>query len=134
MERKVTVELRSVLCFLPLCFSDLRLQVCSQPSCTDASYAGGGSCVSVGLTFQCRRKACRSRNPTEHVAASELGLLSLFCGIGGSRRAFELLDIPVAVFISADLEEDWRRVCEGAYPHVVHRSDVTKVDKADILE
>ena len=90
--------------------------------------------MSVGLTPQGRRKACRLREPTEHSAASELGLLSLFCGIGGLRRAFELLDVPVAVFVSVELEEDRRRVCKGAYPHVVHRSDVTKVDKSDILE
>ena len=50
------------------------------------------------------------------------------------RRAFELLDVPVAVFVFVELEGDRRRVCKAAYPHVVHRSDVTKVDKADIIE
>ena len=134
MGRKVTVELLSALCLLPLCYSDLRLQVCSLPSCTDASYKGGGSCVGVALTPRGRRKAQRLREPQEHVASSELGLLSLFCGIGGLRRAFELLDVPVAAFISVELEGDRMRVCKAAYPHVVHRADVTQIGKADILE
>ena len=133
MGRKVTVELLSALCLLPLCYIDLRLQVCSLPSCTDASYKGGGSCVGVALTPRGRRKARRLKEPQEHVAASELGLLSLFCGIGGLGRAFELLEVPVAAFISVELEGDRRRVCKAAYPHVVHHADVTQVGKADIL-
>ena len=90
--------------------------------------------MGVALPPRGRRKARRLREPEEHVAASELGLLFLFCGIGGLRRALKLLDVPVAVFISVELEGDRRRVCKAAYPHFVHRSDVTKVDKADIIE
>ena len=130
--KQVVSEFLTLLCVLPLCYSDLRLQVSAMPSCTDASYGGGGACVATNLSKSGERKARRLHAPREHRSGSELGIFSMFDGVGGARRAMELLDLPVALFVSVELDKRRQRVCKSNWPHVVHYPDVTKISEREM--
>ena len=70
----------------------------------------------------------------EQRSASELGIVSLFNGIGGLRRAFEMLEMPVRMYVSVELEANRRRVCKVAYPHVRHYKDVRAIGRKEVEE
>ena len=129
---EVISELLSSLCLLPLCVSDLRRGVSGKPSCTDASYGGGGACVGRTLTPSGCRRARRLRAPVEQRSGSEFGILSMFDCIGGARRACELLDMPVAMYVSIELDPRRRRVVKAHWPHAVHFEDVKQVGRGEI--
>ena len=128
----VVAEFLSAMCLLPLCVTDLRRTVSSHPACTDASYGGGGACVGSRLTCSGVRRARRLRSPAEQRSGSEFGIISLFDGVGGARRACELLDTPVGMFVSVELEPRRRRVVKAHWPHAVHFEDVTKIGLEEI--
>ena len=129
---EVASEFLSVMCLLPLCVTDLRRSVSGVPAATDASYGGGGACIGTRLTASGMRRSRRLRSPVEQVSGTELGIFSLFDGIGGARRACELLDMPVGMFVSVEIEPRRQRVCKSHWPHVIHYSDVTKITAKEI--
>ena len=50
--------------------------------------------------------------------ASGLVLVAPFDGIGGARRALEILKIPVALYISIDSDQDCAEVVKNQWPDV----------------
>ena len=50
-------------------------------------------------------------------------LIAAFDGIGGARRALELLDITPAIYVSIERDEDCQKVVEDAWPEVVSIED-----------
>ena len=124
---EVVTELLGVLCLAPLGYTDLRLKVAKYPSCSDASYSGGACCVATQLTAKGKRRAQGVRTPCELWSATELALVSLFDGVGGARRSWELLNLPVSVFIAVEQCPQRRRVCRNAWPHVVEYTQVEDI-------
>ena len=134
MPKQVVSEFLTLLCVLPLCYSDLHLQVSGMPSCTDASYDGGGACSATNLSKCGERKARRLHAPSGNRSGSELGIFSMSDGVGGARQAMELLDLPVALFVSVELDKRRQRACKSNWPHDVHFPDVTKISEADVKQ
>ena len=66
----------------------------------------------------------------ELISSQEFGVLSLFDGVGGLRRAIELLDMPVALFIGVEMCDMRRRVVKSTWPHSTAVRDVCDVDEA----
>ena len=60
--------------------------------------------------------------------------MSLFDGIGGLRRAFDMLEMPVKMCVSVELESSRRRVCKAAYPHMQHYADVRAIGRKEVEE
>ena len=44
------------------------------------------------------------------------------------------MDLPVALFVSVELDKRRQRVCKSNWPHVVHYPDVTKISERDVKE
>ena len=63
------------------------------------------------------RKARNCGAVKEFISSRELGLLSLFDGVGGLRRAIELLDMPVGLFIGVEMCDMRRPVVKTTWPH-----------------
>ena len=100
------------------------------PSCSDASYAGGGCCIATGLAERGRRRARATKPTQELLSATEFGTLSRFDGVGGARRVFESLKLPVAAFMGVELCERRRRVCRNAWPHMEECINVEHVTES----
>ena len=64
----------------------------------------------------------------------ELILISAYDGIGGARRALELLCLTPKVFISLEHDEDCAAVVKRAWEDVVHLSDVADLTEQRLRE
>ena len=56
-----------------------------------------------------------------------LVLIAAFDGIGGARRALELLNLKPAVYISIEKDDDCVRLVKGRWPEVVSFSDAETI-------
>ena len=63
-----------------------------------------------------------------------LMLVESFGGIGGARRALELLGVTPSVHVCIEKEEAARRVSSGAFPGVRHVSDIRLVCAKDLAD
>ncbi len=61
-------------------------------------------------------------------------LIELFGGIGGGRRALELLQLEVAGHMSVEMNPEAQRVVIRARPAVAHYEDVKHFGKAQLME
>ncbi len=55
-------------------------------------------------------------------------MLSLFDGIGGLRGAWELLRLPVAVFVASEIDKTAKRSTKAPYPLVVDLGAAESID------
>ncbi len=96
-------ELLGLLLVLPLVYFDFRAGVSPVVSCSDASEQGGGVCVARALSAVGREAALRRLRPLANLFRGRVGLWESFAGIGGARRAFELLGIHPAFYVAVKL-------------------------------
>ena len=88
-------ELWTALAFIPLMFTNLRLPVDGLVIVSDASETGGAFCRSAGLSSEGLRSLGRWTHGGHDCGADQILLISLYDGIGGARRAFELCRVGV---------------------------------------
>ncbi|CAK0812662.1 unnamed protein product, partial [Prorocentrum cordatum] len=106
-------ELLLAVGLLPLMRCDLRTPVSGLVTVSDASM---------------RKGAPGGRLQDEGV------LLSLFDGIGGGRRALDVLGLSVAVYAASETDPEACRVVKYTWPDVVELGDVTKLSAQDIAK
>ena len=123
----VKEELIMCMTITPLLFADLRLTVDPEVSVSDASNNGGALCVSRGLTELGRTAALADQRLPVQVASESFLLISAFDGIGGVRRAWDLLGLPVGCYASYETNRETIRVTSAAWPDVIPLGDITEV-------
>ena len=124
-------ELLGLLLVLPLVYFDFRAGVSPVVSCSDASEQGGGVCVARALSAVGREAALRRLRPLANLFRGRVGLWESFAGIGGARRAFELLGIHPAFYVAVEQNPTACRVLAAQWPDVVIMPDVTAVTQRD---
>jgi hypothetical protein len=127
-------EVLMLLSSLPLLFMDLRCAVTDVVSCSDASETGGGVCVSKGLTDAGERTAHAYSRTRRASTPDAVGLIELCGGIGGARRALELLGVKPSFFISVEKDKGASRVTARAWPDVIHFDDVRTLSEEMLLK
>ena len=130
----LATELVSAICLLPLMRIDLRVKVTGMVSASDASEAGGGVTVSSGLSEQGWSRLGEGERHRQQGLEDGLVLIESFGGIGGARRALELLGITPAAHISIECNPEAVRVTKAAYPGVVHFEDIRMVTASKMRE
>ncbi|CAK0802495.1 unnamed protein product, partial [Prorocentrum cordatum] len=117
--RKVREELASALTLLPLLRCDLRVPISGLVTVSDASMQRGAVCRAVRIRPDgvAAARAASRRLVTDF--RDEVVLLSLFDGIGGARRALDLLGLAPALFVSAEIDAEAKRVTKYAWPDVL---------------
>eukprot|EP00971_Amphidinium_carterae_P321828 6397415-Amphidinium_carterae.1 len=111
----------------PLAFADLRTQVSEIVTVSDASPFGGGVCVARRLTLEGEVAASHIQSCDDSASKRSVLLISLFDGIGGARRAWELLGLPLAAYISSEVDKSARRVVKRAWPEAIDWGDVHSI-------
>ncbi len=110
-------DLLKAMCLAPLMSMNLRTPFLAKVSCSDASLSGGGVCVSRGLSeaghvassgFELERPCLPG--------AEGIILISLFDGIGGARRALDVLGMAVCCYICSEIASEAMRVVTAAWP------------------
>ena len=127
-------EFVGALLTLPLLYMDLRAPTVSLVTCSDASEEGGGVCFSSRITSRGTARVGLAQRATKGGRTPTLGLLELFSGISGARRALELLGITPAVHVHAETDPAAQRVCTNMYPDAISLGDVTTITDASFGE
>ena len=138
---EMVTELLLACCLMPLAFTDLRARVDHRVSVTDASEAGGGACISVGLTAAGRAEACSPQFkalvspsvvpavPRSLLRCPKVLCVGLFDGLGGLRVALSRLPVVVIGFISSEVDRTAKRLVRRRWPGVIEWGDITQIDR-----
>lgn len=119
-------------CVLGVCLFHTHLGAGISPATTasDASNKGGAVGAATGLTPE-GRSFCRSLQSADSgLAKARVIVLSLFNGIGGAFRTYDVLGIEVEALIGFDTCKASNRVCSRRWPHAMLYEDVRDLDEA----
>ena len=97
-------------------------------TCSDASEVGGAVAISTGLTPSGNDIAHRLRSPDSAPQEIPVVVVSLFNGIGGSFRSYDVAGVVPIALIAVECDSGARRVTRRAWPRAVEIDDVRKVD------
>ena len=126
-------ELASCLAILPLLWCNLRLPVDSMLTVSDASLTGGAMCASTRLTQEGQAAAeALAEGVEDSILADDLLVISLFDGIGGLRRALDLLRLRPALTLASETNAEARRVVTYAWPDVYELGPVEEITREKI--
>ncbi|CAE7559979.1 Dnmt3b [Symbiodinium sp. CCMP2592] len=134
VKRRASLELFVAVLLSPLCSCDLSRAVHPLVVATDASEKGGAICVSTGLSWSGRSLARAWSEPSDLGSVRPLLIISLFNGIGGAFRAYDLAGIRASGLISVECHKPAIRVVKRAWPHALQYDDVHDVDESLIRD
>ena len=129
IERKVREEL--LLCCLGACLfhTHLGASVSRFTTASDASSTGGAVGISRALTSAGGSFAMRDHEGFSEVVRIPVLVLSLFNGVGGAFRAYDLCGVAPTALISYDTHGPANRVTSRRWPHAVIEKDVKTCTK-----
>ena len=108
-----------LICLGPLLQADLMATYDGQVTVSDASESGGACAVATGLTWS-GRSLVGLRNDLRLAPLDRpLLVISLFNGIGGAFRLYDILGIIPAGRISVDISRTGNRVSRSAWPDMI---------------
>ena len=96
----VASELLAACCWCPFYFADFRQPSHGTVICSVASMSGAGTCFLSGLSRSGSRAVEKEPVDSGQLTEESLRLLALFDGIGGGRRAMQLLGVTPGAFYS----------------------------------
>ncbi len=107
----------------------LGAQISDVCSASDASSKGGAIGISRSLTEG--QDVCRAlQNADEGVIKVPVLVLSLFNGIGGAFRCYDILGVSASAILGFDTFKPANRVCSRRWGHAVLGEDVRSIDAA----
>lgn len=131
----VEAELVRFVSLCPLAFMNFRLPVSEFVTASDASTSGGGLCVSRGVSpYGLAASQAEARGDVLCHEIAQVLVISLFGGIGALRVALDTLKVPVAGYISVEIDDFASRVVESFFPEVVRVQDVAHVNLEMVAE
>ncbi|CAK0844516.1 unnamed protein product, partial [Prorocentrum cordatum] len=120
-------EILIALGLLPFMRCDLRSPVSGVMTVSDASEQWGAVCRAVRLLPR-RVAAARAARSKRGGRLQDEGVLSsLFGGIGGIRRALDMLGLSVAVYATSETDVEACRVARYAWPDMMELGDVQQL-------
>jgi hypothetical protein len=122
VSREVKGSLVRLLVYLPLLLIDLRLLPSPVVSCPDASEAGGGVCVSRGLSWWGKRQVLYELGK-EGWCRDRLGLVALGDPLGSLRRALDVIGVEVTFALHLPCSVAGRRGVRAAWPDTILADD-----------
>ena len=130
LRNEVRAELFSLVCISPLFHCFLGAEVSRFVVCTDASETGGAielaeELTSQGLDFLQSSQILEHSRETNH----PILLISLFNGIGGCFRCYDVAGISPMHRVAVELDEGGNRITQRRWPGTVIVKDVRSVDR-----
>ena len=131
LRMKVKAELLSLVFAAPLHHCFVGAEICPQIVCTDASSTGGSVEVSNQLTLEgCSFvKGSQLLEKSRTSAIVPILLVSLFNGIGGAFRSYDILNISPAGRIAVDLDDAANRITQRRWPGTLLFKDVRAITR-----
>ena len=102
--------------------------------CGHASDWGGAVTASKCLASSGRRRLSLAEKRRQVGPADGLAVFDWFAGIGGLRRAFELLGVQPGSYYVSEVDEGALRTLRHNYPELHELGDITKITHEKILK
>ena len=125
-------ELQMLLCLGPILQTDLRCDYDGVVTCSDASETGGAAAQSIGLSWSGQSLVSSLQNPLLRPLEYPFLIISVFNGVGGAFRLYDILGITPLGRISIEISKDANRVTRCTWPGVEELLDVEELTKADV--
>eukprot|EP00435_Cladocopium_sp_Y103_P055249 s1780_g18.t1 len=138
MSVKQMIAARRELCVLMfgccLFHTYLGSSVSGTATASDASGRGGAVGRSDALSPE-GQDFCRALTRCKEVTIKvPVLVISLFNGVGEALRAYDLVGVEVAAFITYDISKPANRVVSRRWPHAVVKEDVKSIDRKTVYE
>eukprot|EP00435_Cladocopium_sp_Y103_P022889 s2074_g5.t1 len=136
LQMKVRREMFACMCALPLVHTFLGANISEVLTASDASHFGGAVGISRQLT-SAGEDFVRSTLRPDPFLKSNIMVISLFHGIGGSFRTYDILGIRADVLVAFDIHKPAMRVTSRRWPHAELYGDVRTLDESmleDLLQ
>ena len=117
---------------MPFAAIHLDTRVTGLATASDASESGGGVTASRGLSAEGRMRLWEGEQRIYRPVAEELLFIELFAGIGGGRRALQLLGVTPGSHLIVENDADAARVLQENFPEARHWPDVRTLDAAGL--
>ncbi len=98
---------------------------------SDASGKGGAVGMSETLTIE-GADVCRALSSREELIGVNLLVVSLFNGIGGAFRRYDILGVRASGLLGYDIHKPANRVCSRRWPQAILETDVKRITKQTI--
>ena len=125
-------ELATLICLAPLLQSDLRTTFSSLVTCSDASEKGGAVACATEVLSAGISLTKRLQTSSADACRAEVLVISVFNGIGGAFRCYDLAGIKPAALIAIEIDPSANRVTRKAWPHVIEIGNVEQVTRATV--
>ena len=130
---RMKLELMLMVCGSLLCHTWLGAKIDNTTTCSDASLRGGAVAESdkltdVGSSFLQHSEAEYSATPIPVV------LLSLFNGIGGSCRSYDVAGLKVQNIITVDIHKPANRITSRRWGNAVIEEDIRRLTRRRLEE
>ena len=122
-------ELATLLCLGPLLQTDLTSQYDGQVTCSDASGSGGAAAMACDLTWSGRSLLGRLSDRRLQALPIPVLVVSLFNGIGGAFRLYDVLGLQPQGRISVDISRCGNRVTRTTWPGVIELHDICSLNR-----
>eukprot|EP00435_Cladocopium_sp_Y103_P060375 s393_g22.t1 len=129
----IKAELLGLIFLSPLLQADLTSDYDNQVTCSDASEHGGACAVASTLSWSGRSLVGMKNDLRLQPLEFPLLIVSIFNGVGGPFRVYDILGIRPAGRISVDISPTGNRVTRSAWPDVLELHDVEHIDREEIL-
>ena len=127
-------ELLGLCLMAPLLHSYLAADISSVTSASDASMTGGAVGISRSLTTAGENFVRGARLANQDVKKIPVLVVSLFNGVGGAFRCYDILGVQPAGGIAVEIHGPSNRVTSRRWPYVKIVKDVCLVDELMVKE
>ena len=132
-EKKQTIEqvrqeLTIAVLLLPLMVTNLRGEIAPSVGASDASSTGGAVSIARSITTEGRDFVGASRVTEPTLVSAPILVISLFNGIGGCFRCYDIIGIRPRGRISFDLCKEGNRIVERRWPGTLMMGDVRSIN------
>lgn len=125
---KVRRELFICACSLPMLHTHLGAEIAEVTTASDASQTGGAVGIATELSDEGKSFVQHSLTGVSGVRANVI-VISLFNGIGGAFRCYDILGMVPLLLVAFDLHGPAMRVTSRRWPHAMLFGDVRSLNK-----
>ena len=125
-------EVQLLMCATPLLQADMRADYDGNVTVSDASETGGAAAVATALTWSGRSFIHSVRDARLLPLECPILVISVFNGIGGAFRIYDVLGIRVHGKISVEILKEANRTTRTTWPDVWEFHDITHLTKEDV--
>eukprot|EP00438_Fugacium_kawagutii_P017079 Skav213874 [mRNA] locus=scaffold2374:77699:81990:+ [translate_table: standard] len=129
---RLNTEVMALVCLIPILQCDLTATYDGEVTCSDASERGGACAIATALTKSGEQYSNLLASPPLQPLELPIVVVSVFNGIGGAFRLYDVLGVKVMGKISIDICREANRTTRTTWGDVRELHDIMDVDEQEV--